>query len=468
MTAQQFVSPNEIRARFSHAMSEMYQKEVPLYGDLLELVAETNRQVLREDAALAHQLQITGEIERLAMERHGAIRVGTEQELATLRRLFNVMGMSPVGYYDLAVAGVPVHSTAFRAVHEDALQISPFRVFTSLLRLELIDNPELRQLAQQLLARRRIFTERALELIALQEAQGGLDENQADEFVEQALETFRWHSRATVSAAEYQQLHDQHRLIADVVAFKGPHINHLTPRTLNIDLVQQAMPGRGITPKAVIEGPPPRRRPILLRQTSFKALEENVDFVEHDGSAVHGHHTARFGEIEQRGVALTTKGRTLYDRLLQATNDALQAPPNEKNADRYNQLLAQNFQAFPDDYATLREQQLAWFRYFPTECGLAAKDSLDQHSTLEQLIAKEYIRFQPLVYEDFLPVSAAGIFQSNLGDTSKAQYNATSSKAAFELALGAEVIDELSLYQQTQQRSIDACAQALGLHALAV
>lgn len=468
MTAQQFVSPNEIRARFSHAMSEMYQKEVPLYGDLLELVAETNRQVLREDAALAHQLQITGEIERLAMERHGAIRVGTEQELSTLRRLFNVMGMSPVGYYDLAVAGVPVHSTAFRAVHEDALQISPFRVFTSLLRLELIDNPELRQLAQQLLARRRIFTERALELIALQEAQGGLDEHQADEFVEQALETFRWHSRATVSAAEYQQLHDQHRLIADVVAFKGPHINHLTPRTLNIDLVQQAMPGRGITPKAVIEGPPRRRRPILLRQTSFKALEENVDFVEHDGSAVHGHHTARFGEIEQRGVALTTKGRALYDRLLQTTNDALQAPPNEKNADRYNQLLAQNFQAFPDDYATLREQQLAWFRYFPTECGLAAKDSLDQHSTLEQLIAKEYIRFQPLVYEDFLPVSAAGIFQSNLGDTSHAQYNATSSKAAFELALGAEVIDELSLYQQTQQRSIDACAQALGLHALAV
>ena len=84
------------------------------------------------------------------------------------------------------------------------------------------------------------------------------------------------------------------------------------------------------------------------------------------------------------------------------------------------------------------------------------------------MIAKEYIRFQPLVYEDFLPVSAAGIFQSNLGDTSHAQYNATSSKAAFELALGAEVIDELSLYQQTQQRSIDACAQALGLHALAV
>lgn len=466
MTAQQFVSSNEIRARFSKAMSIMYQKEVPLYGALVELVAETNRQVLSEDAALANQLQITGEINRLTMERHGAIRVGTAEELKTLRRLFAVMGMSPVGYYDLAVAGVPVHSTAFRAVHETALQLSPFRVFTSLLRLELIENAQLRELAQQLLARRRIFTERALELITLHEAQGGLDEEQAQEFIVQALETFRWHSQATVSADEYQQLHDQHRLIADVVAFKGPHINHLTPRTLDIDRVQLAMPQRGITPKAVIEGPPPRNCPILLRQTSFKALEEDVAFIEHDGHEVAGHHTARFGEIEQRGIALTPKGRALYDRLLQATHDALQAPATEKNAVQYNQLLAEHFQAFPDDYAALREQRLAWFRYFPTECGLAAKETLDKHSSLEQLIALDYVRFQPLVYEDFLPVSAAGIFQSNLGDSRHTQYGTASSRTTFEQALGAEVIDELELYQQTQQRSLQACAEALGVYKL--
>ncbi|MFI8418238.1 2-oxoadipate dioxygenase/decarboxylase HglS [Serratia sp. NPDC078593] len=468
MTAQQFVSSNEIRAKFSHAMSDMYQKEVPLYGDLLSLVAETNRALLSNDAALAHQLQITGEIERLVMERHGAVRIGTASELATLRRLFNVMGMAPVGYYDLAIAGVPVHSTAFRAIHEHDLQACPFRVFTSLLRLELIEQPALRQLAEKLLAHRRIFTDRALELIALHEAQGGLDRAQADDFIEQALETFRWHSQATVSSAEYQQLHDQHRLIADVVAFKGPHINHLTPRTLDIDRVQDCMPQRGITPKAVIEGPPRRHCPILLRQTSFKALEEQVAFVESDGSTLVGHHTARFGEIEQRGVALTPKGRALYDRLLQATHDALQAPPSEKNAERYNHLLHKHFQSFPDDYPAMREQQLAWFRYFPTECGLAAKDSLDKHSTLEALIAQDYIRFQPLVYEDFLPVSAAGIFQSNLGERQHADYNVTSSRAVFEQALGTEVIDELKLYEQTQQRSLHACAQALGLNALNV
>jgi uncharacterized glyoxalase superfamily metalloenzyme YdcJ len=68
------------------------------------------------------------------------------------------MGMQPVGYYDLTPAGVPVHSTAFRAVHEEALQVSPFRVFTSLLRLELIEDPELRAFAQSTLDKRSIFT----------------------------------------------------------------------------------------------------------------------------------------------------------------------------------------------------------------------------------------------------------------------------------------------------------------------
>jgi uncharacterized glyoxalase superfamily metalloenzyme YdcJ len=144
----------------------------------------------------------------------------------------------------------------------------------------------------------------------------------------------------------------------------------------------------------------------------------------------------------------------------------LQAPATEKNAVQYNQLLAEHFQAFPDDYAALREQRLAWFRYFPTECGLAAKETLDKNSSLEQLIALDYVRFQPLVYEDFLPVSAAGIFQSNLGDSRHTQYGTASSRTTFEQALGAEVIDELELYQQTQQRSLQACAEALGVYKL--
>ena len=102
----------------------------------------------------------------------------------------------------------------------------------------------------------------------------------AREFVQEALETFRWHRHATVDQETYHALQREHRLIADVVCFPGCHINHLTPRTLDIDRVQELMPKYGIEPKILIEGPPRREVPILLRQTSFKALEEPVLFAE--------------------------------------------------------------------------------------------------------------------------------------------------------------------------------------------
>ena len=465
MPAQDFVSPDSIRAQFSAAMSLMYKQEVPLYGTLLELVSEINQQVMTQQPKVAEALRWTGEIERLDQERHGAIRVGTAQELATIGRLFAVMGMYPVGYYDLSSAGVPVHSTAFRAVHEQSLHISPFRVFTSLLRLELIDNPALRELAASILAKRQIFTPRALQLIAQFEADAGLNAADAEAFVNEALHTFRWHHDATVTAEQYQQLHDQHRLIADVVAFKGPHINHLTPRTLDIDAIQVGMPAKGIPPKAVIEGPPPRRCPILLRQTSFKALQERVAFTDQQGSEG-GSHTARFGEIEQRGAALTPKGRVLYDQLLDAARADLGGVPAEANAERYMSLLGKRFEAFPDDLAQMREQGLAYFRYVPTEAGLSARDQAQRPTSLSALIEAGHVHFEALVYEDFLPVSAAGIFQSNLGEGAQSEYGSNANRDAFEQALGKSVQDELALYAESERRSLAACAQALNLPGL--
>jgi uncharacterized glyoxalase superfamily metalloenzyme YdcJ len=348
-------------------------------------------------------------------------------------------------------------------VHEEALQVSPFRVFTSLLRLELIDNPDLRAFASDVLSKRNIFTPRAIELIEKSETDGGLTEADAEDFVLQALETFRWHNTATVSLDEYKQLNAQHRLIADVVAFHGPHINHLTPRTLDIDVVQDSMPKKGITPKAVVEGPPRRSCPILLRQTSFKALEEPITFVGQSANES-GSHSARFGEIEQRGAALTPKGRELYDQLLNVAREELGEFPNEGNAVRYAQILEKTFNNFPDNYEQMRAQDLAYFRYFATD--KATEKGTEANADLEQLISAGYIRYEPLVYEDFLPVSAAGIFQSNLGDDAQTHYNTSSNQQDFQRALGRNTINELKLYADTQQRSLQACAEALGINSL--
>lgn len=185
--SDRFISADHIRDRFSKAMSAMYQTEVPQYGTLLQLVREVNQQVLQQHPEQLAAAQWQQEVERLSVERHGAIRVGSAQELATLRQVFAVMGMSAVGYYDLSAAGVPVHSTAFRPVEERALQINPFRVFTSLLRLELISDDALRQRVSEILQQRDIFTPRLRELLAQWQQEGGLRDDDADEFVRQAL-----------------------------------------------------------------------------------------------------------------------------------------------------------------------------------------------------------------------------------------------------------------------------------------
>jgi uncharacterized glyoxalase superfamily metalloenzyme YdcJ len=455
MKSSTFLSPDVIRASFSSAMSAMYRTEVPAYGTLLSLVAEVNTGTLTALPELAQRLEQTDTLDRISEERHGAIRVGTPAELSMLRRVFAVMGMYPVGYYDLSEAGVPVHSTAFRPVSDAALKINPFRVFTSLLRLDLIEDAALREEARATLNARRIFTANATALVEKAEANGGLDANDAASFVQEILETFRWHDQASVSNDLYRRLHDAHRLIADVVSFRGPHINHLTPRTLDIDAVQALMPASGISPKAVIEGPPTRACPILLRQTSFKALEESVSFMNGQGDWEKGSHTARFGEIEQRGIALTPKGRALYDRLLAKSREIVRPAPDGSNASAYIAALHEAFKEFPDDWESLRSAKLGYFRYTPV-AGATARGG-----TLEDLVREGAVQYDPIVYEDFLPVSAAGIFQSNLGDASVQKFAASPSQQEFETNLGAPVLDEFEHYANLENTSIEACLQQL-------
>jgi uncharacterized glyoxalase superfamily metalloenzyme YdcJ len=424
------------------------------------LVADVNRQTLADAPQLKRRLAENNELERLDVERHGAIRVGTAEELAMLRRLFAIMGMAPVGYYDLSIAGIPVHSTAFRPIGESALRASPFRIFTSLLRLDLIPDRQAREIAAKVLAQREIFTPRCRTLIDLFERRG-FDDGEAREFVIEAAKIFRWNGQATVPSWVYRTLHATHPLLADIVCFKGPHINHLTLHALDIDAAHGAMAAHGMNPKAIVEGPPRRRCPILLRQTSFKARPEPVEFIEEDGRRVTGAHAARFGEIEQRGAALTAKGRALYDRLLAEAQAAVPLATDGANARAFNEELARRFAAFPDDDETLRRERLAFFHY-SADPSARGSEPLSPPS-LEDLLRTGALRAEPIVYEDFLPVSAAGIFRSNLGEQGEEKAIERADRRAFEAALGAPAFNELALYEEAETRSLGASLQALGV-----
>ncbi|OGM43619.1 DUF1338 domain protein [Aspergillus bombycis] len=459
-----------LRAQFCHALSEMYKSEVPLYGDLVDLVWKADAEAINTSQKQGTAVIDPDEIlpSRNRVERHGAIRLGTADELSTIRRMFAIMGMFPVGYYDLSAAGFPMHATAFRPWTKAALSKHPFRVFTTVLRMELLTE-KTRELAQRALRQRNIFTDRLAALIELAEKQGRLSPTECREFIVEGLETFRWHSKATVTMEEYQILKAEHPLIADVVSFPSCHINHLTPRTIDIDLVQKLMQDHGMPAKERIEGPPRRQCPILLRQTSFKALEETVYFRDTHDAYLKGSHTARFGEVEQRGYALTRKGRQLYDTILSRVN--IESTERGVSASEYESLLVKHFKGFPDDMAQLHSQQLAYFSYHLTPHSQEPPqlDLQGGNMTLKQLLKNNIIEYEPVTYEDFLPLSAGGIFNSNLGNTSQSKQLVMEAEAdldGFQRMLGTSIMDEFHLYAQIQQSSLENCRKQLGLDAI--
>jgi uncharacterized glyoxalase superfamily metalloenzyme YdcJ len=192
-------------------------------------------------------------------------------------------------------------------------------------------------------------------------------------------------------------------------------------------------------------------------------LPEPVVFPKASGAPAVGVHTARFGEIEHRGVALTSKGRALYDRLLAAAHARVPIGGDASNAMAHMEELRRCFEAFPDDAATLRVERLAFFRYSPTASGAKWTTEGEGPFSVERLLQAGLLQIEPIVYEDFLPVSAAGIFRSNLDATGPGKFSERSNRRAFEEALGAAVLDETALYQEAEAASLDASLRALGL-----
>jgi uncharacterized glyoxalase superfamily metalloenzyme YdcJ len=469
-----FVDTDNLRTSFALSMSAMYKKEVPLYGELVEIVQEVNHRTL----SISESSSDGSSLERVTLERHGAIRLGTSEELQAVRRIFKILGMDPVGYYDLSVAGLPMHATCFRPTDPDALKRNPFRVFATILRQDLLCSDAARDLALSLLEQRQIISDELSSVLDIAETQDNrLTPSQAETFIAEALLTFSWRSVAAATYPQYTLLKNEHPILADIACFQSAHINHLTPRSLDIMAAQNSMRDAGMAVKSRIEGPPERRCPILLRQTSFLALEEKINFLgitskEDGGGMEQGCHKARFGEIEERGAAVTPQGRQLYDELLKEAMACAQTTPGGLDPKVLDKILAETFKKYPDEWSELRRTGLVYSEFACTGKAFEPSDLPgigSQTPILEWLVADGILEVVPITYEDFLPLSAAGIFQSNLHTSGKSpavQAGIGKSVAdweGFEKALGCAVMNADKFYAAAQNKSLETCAAKLGV-----
>ncbi|MEV0624081.1 VOC family protein [Nonomuraea sp. NPDC050404] len=399
-----------LRAAFARSLSDMYGQEVPAYTTLVEVSSEVNTDVLRREGAAAERL---GTIDRVTAERHGAIRVGTPRELRQVAQVFAALGLHPVGFYDLRDSpggAIPVVSTAFRPIDAGELALNPFRVFTSILTTDdrRFFDADLREQLEAFLERRQLFPPELLELAARAERERELPAAEARRFLKLATAAFEL-STEPVDRAWYRRLEGVSSVAADIGGVTSTHINHLTPRVLDIDDLYRRMSERGIEMIDEIQGPPRWHGPdILLRQTSFRALAEPRRFRLPDGQVEPGSLRVRFGEVEARGIALTPAGRDRYDAMLAEVDARLAASPGARRQDVAQAVWAERL---PDNEAGLAGQELGYFRYRPLD---RPRDGQRPPADVAGLIRGGWIGVEPIVYEDFLPRSAAGIFQSNL------------------------------------------------------
>ncbi|UMX61741.1 hypothetical protein MJ588_15955 [Klebsiella pneumoniae] len=73
------------------------------------------------------------------------------------------------------------------------------------------------------------------------------------------------------------------------------------------------------------------------------------------------------------------------------------------------------FSEFPDSEFLFSQQGLAWFRHRLTPTGEAHRQSFRPGDDPQPLIERGWVVAQPIIYEDFLPVSAGGHFSVQSG-----------------------------------------------------
>jgi len=190
-------------------------------------------------------------------------------------------------------------------------------------------------------------------------------------------------------------------------------------------------------------------------------------FRDPDGSVSEGALRVRFGEVEARGIALTPAGRDRFDELTAEVDRRLAADPDLRRTDVAPQVWAQGF---PTTERELCAQGLGFFTFRVDDKVAAGSAAPEQAAVLESgnvesLIATDVLHPEPIVYEDFLPRSAAGIFASNLTGrgTMDADHGGTERDAAWMAeVMGRTLNVPEEVYAEESAASLKAAEAVLG------
>ena len=484
----------EIRKLVARGFSEMYGRELPEYNRFTVPVKASNL------AGLDRRPDPHVNRETLMEEKHGAIRVPGAEEMRVVTRIFAVMGMVPVEFYDMTILGeksLPMIATAFRST-DRSVEESAFRMFCSMLHTPSIP-PQLRQeVLAELEKNRRLYPKFSPGLLAMldrAEHDGGLDADDAREFAALVVDALSMHKDKVVNFALYSKLRQISDPLADIV-LESPVLNHLTPRALDIEDAVNQLNAAGIPMQTVIQGPPIRKDGVQIQLNQIARIAAGEDvfvtldpgvlaaFESNPGSlarlqadaprlelqkgekvadymariegtlATHPiviiQHKARFGEIEARGVALTREGEAAYNSYgIESEPD-----PAARKA-RIEKFTAE----YPRTDRQLHDAGWAYYTYQATDAGRARRErGAARKADFKVLLDAGEVTLVPQTYHDFLPFSAAAIFRANLTEGSRGidsvKRDASDNRRILEGAMGTAIADRHALHRSDRDESL--------------
>ena len=247
-------------------------------------------------------------------------------------------GMSPVRFYELRDAA-PAPSRSSRPPSGPStvpsLAANPFRVFTSMLVPE-----DRRFFDSDLEERLRNFLDARVLFPRASSPRPTSPSSTVSCRRRMRTGTWTWPPRAsrsprTRSTGRGTRLERISGVAADIGGVTTTHINHLTPRVLDIDDLYESMEARGIEMIDEIQGPPRWEGPDVrccVRRRSVRS-RSRAPSGNPTGPSPGGALRVRFGEVEARGIALTPAGGTASTSLVAAVDRRLAADPDLSRAD---------------------------------------------------------------------------------------------------------------------------------------
>lgn len=523
-----FACPKKLQHSLFEGLSAMFGREVPLYDKSLVVNHCCNRAVcdLLSRVFVGFN-RSQSDLLRTGRERHGAIRVGREDEFQWIARYFACFDMEPHDFYDMTTLGKksqPVICTAFRS------QCAPEnRMFASLLRPEYFGEKTSQRIVSAL-ASRQVISPKTQALIEKCERDGGLSLEDGNFLARQGHEQiFCWKGEASNRDLYDDLCRSGYKIAADICCFPSHHLNHLTPNSLCIDLYSLAMKWK------------------LGEKDDLAFTSESRDFLSRLSNRVDGHwmmlHFPELthqliGSYRHSEVSCDTIDRVASELFCSLQNDSLDLSglphngykdrtegPDETSPillrqDSYRALTEKitfTDEPKPCEFShTARFGEIEQRFYATTPQGRSLYDSclaqrgeaqgsdhgdLDPFKSvpksLEELVVKDlvYAEFEsnpeaiaqtsggPFTsvtdlmrrglllcrgqrYEDFLPFSAAGIFASNLdqyGTESDTGSQCSYTKEYLESILGRSIVDPQHSYAKVHHQSLQKALESLGI-----